>query len=135
MSNEVAAVLCLALPLSIALAAIYALSYSRGEMFAHLRGVYRRWQYRRYLRSPHWQTMRRKVLRRAGYECERCHRKAPLDVHHLTYARRGHENMSDLQALCRHCHKEAHKGGKVQGRLLPQGRRSWGGRFRLKGIL
>ena len=134
MSSNVASVICL-IPLALMLAAIYALSYSRGEMLAHLRGVYRRWQYRRYLRSPHWQTMRRKVLRRAGYECERCRRKAPLDVHHLTYARRGHEDMNDLQALCRQCHKEAHGGGKVQGRQLPLWRRSWGGRFRLKGIL
>jgi 5-methylcytosine-specific restriction endonuclease McrA len=61
-------------------------------------------EYHAYLRSDAWQRKRKAVLRRAGYRCERCGADVPLDIHHLTYARFGHENLEDLQALCRMCH-------------------------------
>ena len=60
--------------------------------------------YHEHLASDVWQRTRKAVLRRAGYRCERCHRAVPLDVHHTTYARFGHEEMDDLRALCRDCH-------------------------------
>ena len=108
MSNDILSILCLMLPLGLMCVAIYCLLYSRSEILNHFRGVYRRWKYRRYLRSPHWQALRKKILKRADYKCEKCRRHVPLDVHHLTYARRGHEDMADLQALCRSCHQKAH---------------------------
>jgi 5-methylcytosine-specific restriction endonuclease McrA len=60
--------------------------------------------YHAYLSSEAWQRKRKAVLRRAGYRCERCHAAKPLDIHHLTYARFGNEEMDDLRALCRDCH-------------------------------
>ena len=61
-------------------------------------------QYHTYLASDAWQRKRYAVLRRAGYRCERCGWAGPLDVHHLTYARFGREDLGDLRALCRSCH-------------------------------
>ncbi len=61
-------------------------------------------QYLQYLASEDWQRKRKAVLRRAGYRCERCRKAKPLDIHHLTYARFGNEDLEDLRALCRDCH-------------------------------
>lgn len=65
--------------------------------------------YNNYLKSTHWRTLRIKVLKRAGGECEKkgCGRK-PTQVHHLTYKRLGHEKLTDLQALCVPCHNNCH---------------------------
>ena len=60
--------------------------------------------YHAHLRSDAWQRTRKAVLRRAGYRCERCRRAVPLDVHHTSYDRFGHERLDDLRALCRDCH-------------------------------
>lgn len=96
-------------------------------------------RYREYLRSPHWQRMRSRILARAGERCERCGRfcgvnphpeieacweddciwcsayieegerndmeQQSLEVHHLTYERRGRERDEDLVALCWCCHE------------------------------
>lgn len=101
-------------------------------------------RYQEYLRSPHWQAMRERILERANEHCEWCGRfagKNPhgphcdmdledcedpncefcrfyfedryrndcelqcLEVHHLTYERRGHEHLTDLVALCWGCHE------------------------------
>jgi 5-methylcytosine-specific restriction endonuclease McrA len=69
---------------------------------------WRKWRYARYLRSPGWQQRRGRVLARAGYRCEHCGARVKLDVHHLTYARRGREELTDLVALCRACHRREH---------------------------
>lgn len=79
---------------------------------AWLRRAWRRWHYRRYLRSDHWRTTRLNAVRRAGFRCERCGVGGALEVHHLTYARVGKERPSDLQALCPTCHRRAHGKGK-----------------------
>lgn len=62
---------------------------------------------RDYMESAEWQLARAPVLKRAGGRCERCGRRARLDVHHKTYVRRGHELPTDLVALCRRCHERA----------------------------
>jgi hypothetical protein len=68
--------------------------------------------YTDYLDSSQWQDIRRRVIARAKDSCERCgataNRKRPLDVHHLTYDRLGHERLSDLVAHCRQCHEHVH---------------------------
>jgi 5-methylcytosine-specific restriction endonuclease McrA len=61
-------------------------------------------EYHAYLASDTWQRKRKAVLRRAGYRCERCRRAVPLDIHHLSYQRFEHEDLTDLKALCRDCH-------------------------------
>lgn len=69
----------------------------------------RRQPYAEYLAGPDWGTRRAEILRRAGYCCELCGATGvPLDVHHLTYARRGDERYADLRAICRACHSRLH---------------------------
>lgn len=102
------AVLCLVVPLTVMALAIYLLLYDRHEIQRMLGGPWRRYRYQRYLRSERWRVLRKQVLRRAGWRCECCGRRGPLDVHHLTYERFGRESMGDLQALCRDCHDGVH---------------------------
>jgi 5-methylcytosine-specific restriction endonuclease McrA len=67
----------------------------------------RQQSYREYLKSEHWQEIRKEKLKEAGYKCESCGAKESLDIHHRHYRTLGHERMSDLQALCRPCHRKA----------------------------
>jgi 5-methylcytosine-specific restriction endonuclease McrA len=65
--------------------------------------------YKEYLQSEDWAGKRREKLHQANYKCEVCGRDdLRLDVHHRTYERLGNEWMSDLQVLCRYCHKVNH---------------------------
>lgn len=68
--------------------------------------------YDAYLRSPEWKEKRADALARALRRCQLCNAKAkkgaPLDVHHRTYERLGHEEPADLIVLCRDCHGRFH---------------------------
>lgn len=66
--------------------------------------------YAEYLTTRHWQQTRYRALQRAGYRCEECRatNTVTLDVHHLTYERRGCERDTDLRVLCRACHDKTH---------------------------
>lgn len=68
------------------------------------------YEYRqKYLRGDHWKKLRERILERARYCCEDCGKKVvPIDVHHLTYVRKGAELESDLVAVCRPCHDIRH---------------------------
>jgi len=68
----------------------------------------RRLPYAEYLKSDHWQEVRRQKLRSAGYHCQLCNQPGVLDVHHRTYERLGCERSSDLIVLCRDCHTTFH---------------------------
>ena len=72
----------------------------------------RRKAYNDYLKSDDWQHIRKIKLQFADNRCEMCLRPAaagnPLDVHHVTYERFGHENLTDLRVLCRQCHQTVH---------------------------
>lgn len=62
-----------------------------------------------YLRSVHWQAFRAVILKERGRCCEICgQRYGPIDVHHLTYERKGCERREDVIVLCRKHHDEAH---------------------------
>jgi len=66
-------------------------------------------RYSEYLKSDAWKTKRKLVLKRANYTCEGCGlEKTSLDVHHLTYERKGCELLTDLVAYCKKCHSLAH---------------------------
>ena len=65
-------------------------------------------EYRRYLKTDHWKETRAEALKRGHYKCHDCGATANLQVHHLTYARRGHERQSDLVVVCDKCHKKRH---------------------------
>lgn len=83
--------------------------------------------YRRYLQSPAWHALTVRVRARAGKRCEglvseppqtkddlidgrwrRCDQPLKLQVHHVTYARVGAEDLEDLILLCVRCHVLAH---------------------------
>lgn len=64
--------------------------------------------YSQYLKTDHWNMIRRDALARSRYRCQLCNSQEPLQVHHRTYERRGQEIPSDVIALCQSCHEKHH---------------------------
>lgn len=73
-----------------------------------IRRFLRRLLYKLYLRTAHWQRVRKAALKRARYACAWCGKRAALDVHHLRYGNLWHEAKDDVKALCPRCHDRAH---------------------------
>lgn len=69
--------------------------------------------YSEYLKTPHWQAMRQKVLAYWDNRCAICSSDKRIDVHHRTYDRRGRELLTDLIPLCRSCHQTFHETRKL----------------------
>jgi hypothetical protein len=66
--------------------------------------------YQDYLKSAHWQRLRRIALEKAKHRCQLCNvNNVQLDVHHRTYERLGCEYIEDLTVLCCTCHERHHK--------------------------
>jgi RNase P subunit RPR2 len=65
-------------------------------------------RYQDYIQSPEWEKVRKRILKRARGKCEKCRKRPPLQVHHLTYARLGNERDEDLLAVCGPCHQSFH---------------------------
>jgi 5-methylcytosine-specific restriction endonuclease McrA len=62
-----------------------------------------------YLKTREWRVRRNRALIRAGNRCQVCGKaNLQLDVHHNSYERYGEEQLSDLIALCRSCHRRFH---------------------------
>lgn len=62
-----------------------------------------------YIQSDHWRNLREQALIKAGYCCEACHGKRPLDGHHLIYRDPLESGVvDDIMALCRICHDVWH---------------------------
>ncbi len=82
------------------------------------------WDYHgKYLRSPLWRRIKRRVLKRDNHECRRheCGRKA-AEVHHRSYApevMRG-EDDSKLISLCSSCHSFLSVNEKNEKRSLEE---------------
>jgi len=76
------------------------------EMADKLRGK----TYKYFLRSKYWRIVREMVLKRDGNKCVRCNCKTSLQIHHKTYKNhfREHENLRDLETLCKTCHEKHH---------------------------
>ena len=68
-----------------------------------------------YLQSETWKEKRNERLKKDNYCCQLCGKKEKLEVHHLTYARLGNEEMEDLVTLCHACHEKQHKKVKQEG--------------------
>lgn len=74
-------------------------------------------EYSSYIESSEWAKKRELIKQRDGYACWLCScgikalKKEGkwLEVHHLTYARLGHEYSMDLITLCSTCHDELTK--------------------------
>lgn len=72
----------------------------------------------KYIKSPEWKRKADSIRRQAGNKCQHCGAgNTPLEVHHLTYDRIGHEEDEDLVALCKSCHRIADvmRTRKIQG--------------------
>lgn len=65
--------------------------------------------YYEYMNSPEWKAKREERLKHDKYQCQLCHTAKNLVVHHVSYERLGHEDLSDLITLCRDCHKSVHE--------------------------
>jgi 5-methylcytosine-specific restriction endonuclease McrA len=61
--------------------------------------------YKIYLNSPAWRSLRLKILARDRYICQLCGKRKATEVHHLTYERIGRELENDLISLCSICHR------------------------------
>jgi len=89
----------------------------------------RRKRYGEYLQSLAWRCKRADVLARDHYRCTLCRRTeaqagAPLQAHHLTYARLGAEPLHDLKTVCQSCHNDLHVSpGKATPKQLAKRRR------------
>lgn len=90
--------------------------------------------YKAYLESDQWKMIQTLVRVRDNFKCQRCmqgqevveggvfHDAYPafqnLDVHHMTYERRGCESLDDLRLLCRSCHRHVHESGLFERGLI-----------------
>lgn len=77
------------------------------ERYRELRSM----KYDEYLVSDEWIRIAASVKTAALGVCQMCgEADTPLDVHHVTYERRGgRERASDLIALCHRCHFGIHR--------------------------
>lgn len=69
-------------------------------------------RYAEYLQSDEWLSLRLRVLARDQYRCQITGKTSqagdPLQIHHLTYARVGCEDLDDLITVCRSAHRLVH---------------------------
>lgn len=71
-------------------------------------------EYKKYMLSPEWETMKQVRKEIDGFRCVCCGRgedrtRRGLQVHHISYTRLGHEDpFNDLVTLCGSCHKKIH---------------------------
>jgi len=73
--------------------------------------------YRAYLKSKKWEQKRLQVFKHYGKRCYACLTyKGPIQVHHLSYDKVGHEPITDLMPLCKDCHKEVTRIYRSNGR-------------------
>lgn len=82
--------------------------HRRAEAFRQQIEALRSMPYSEYLKTDHWQGLRIRMLKRAGFKCQVCNGGGQLHVHHRTYKNRGNEDLKDLIVLCANCHQEFH---------------------------
>ena len=68
--------------------------------------------YKTYLKSRHWQRVRKRTLKHYKYKCMICGNTQNLQVHHNNYKCLKHEHYSDVIPLCSYHHKMIH--GKLK---------------------
>lgn len=66
-------------------------------------------KYTDYLKTDHWNAVRKTAIKRARNKCSLCNAETTtLHVHHRTYERIGRERRADVIALCPKCHEKHH---------------------------
>ena len=71
--------------------------------------------------------MRRRALERDRWRCRGCGRAGRLEVDHIEPLAEGGAvyDLTNLQALCRHCHIEKTRGENLARRPVPPEVRKW----------
>ncbi len=69
--------------------------------------------YGEYLKTDWWRHRRERALELAESHCQVCNSPGPLEIHHRTYERLGHERDADLIVLCADCHRLFHSDGRM----------------------
>lgn len=71
----------------------------------------RKKEYNDYLMSSKWLSIRKDMIEKAGFKCNRCqvYMEKGLQVHHKTYDNFMNEKPEDLEVLCKPCHQKEHK--------------------------
>lgn len=64
--------------------------------------------YHKYLKSDHWEELKKLVFEWRGRKCQLCMGSRNLQVHHMTYKRVGKEDPRDVLIVCDSCHKFIH---------------------------
>ena len=74
--------------------------------------------------TPRWKAVRRAVLNRDNWTCTNCGGHGRMEVDHIKPVSRGGKpfDMSNLRALCRHCHVTI---SGESNRNPPPGRAEW----------
>lgn len=72
-------------------------------------------RYSRYLKSPEWRALRKRLYKDRDGRCEDCGKKlrGKYHAHHETYQRVGNEDLEDLVLLCDRCHQKRHPNKKI----------------------
>ncbi len=84
--------------------------YKKGYSFRKIKKL-KKMPYASYLKTQHWILASSAAFKRDRNCCADCGismKDEPLEVHHITYIRKGRENLEDLMTLCKQCHQEHH---------------------------
>jgi len=70
----------------------------------------KKWYRKVYLLSEHWNNLKiRLFFSIGGKRCHKCGFDKYIEVHHINYKNIYDVLLSDLEVLCRRCHKREHK--------------------------
>lgn len=70
---------------------------------------YGKWNdYKDYLSSAHWASLREQKFKQHGHYCNKCKAFRKLQVHHKSYENFPDVGLDNLEVLCRKCHKLEH---------------------------
>ena len=81
-------------------------------------------EYQDYLKSPNWQKIRSRILKRDKV-CVECKSNKATECHHLTYRHRYDERDYELVGVCRPCHEYIHRIRKHPAKRKPKARKGF----------
>ena len=79
------------------------------KKYVEVTNSYKYMPYDEYLLTDHWKELRKRIHAKYNNKCAICGSSDNLEVHHITYERKGEELDEDLALLCKKCHMTQHK--------------------------